>query len=160
MKRFTSCLAVVFLLGILSGCSETYVAEGPAPGMKVDSNYVGIRMNSVAILDRELQDWYIYQSNLTGPVEWGKSGKIAVEQTGVTRTATNTLQVYTVLRNRTDYPLQIEVRVQFFDANKVPIEGPSSWKRLMMDPQSIVPYKEFSARTDCYYYYIEVREGY
>ncbi|MEN8190702.1 MAG: hypothetical protein ABFS19_12725 [Thermodesulfobacteriota bacterium] len=135
------------------------MTEGPAPGMKAERFYAGIRMNSVAILDRSLQKWYVVQQNGRNVAEHGKVGKIAVEKTGVSRTATNTLQVYTVLRNRTNYPLQVQARVQFFDQSEVPIEGPSSWQRLMLDPQSVVAYKEFSTRTDCHFYYIEIREG-
>ena len=159
MKSIVLFIGIFLFSACLTGCSTTYVAEGAAPGMKVDRKYGGIRMNSVGILDRSLQNWYVYEKNGWNIEAPDKVGKIAVEKLGVSRTATNTLQVYTVLRNRTDYPLQVQARVQFFDMNEMVVEGPSSWQRLMLDPQSIVSYKEFSTRTDCDYYYIEIREG-
>ncbi len=156
------CLCAGIFIGLMltiTGCSTVKVFEGPAPAMKVDGRYSGIRFNSVAILDDSLQQWYVWESTLNGPVEHGKSGKIAVEKVGIRRSPTNTLEVYTVLRNRTDYPLQVQGRTQFFDNEKAPVEGPTAWQRIFLPPNAVSSYKEFSTRTDAGYYYIEIREG-
>lgn len=143
----------------LAGCNSVRVYEGPAPAMRVEEGYAGLRLNSVAILDDSLQEWYVVEDSQTGPVEHGKVGKIAVENVGARRTATNNVEVFAVLRNRTDYPLQVQGRVQFFDGMKAPVEGPSAWQRIYLPPNSIFSYKEFSTRMDASYYYIEIREG-
>lgn len=145
------------------GCTVLKVTEGPAPGVRVESPeapYAGIRMNSVAILDKSLQKWYVYENSITGTKEYGKVGKIAVESTGSRRTPTGTLEVWAVLRNRTDHDLQVEGRVQFFDSNRSPVEGPTAWQRIMLPPNSVTTYKEFSTKVrNISYYYIEIREG-
>jgi hypothetical protein len=147
------------------GCTNVNVHEGAAPGVRVPE--VGIRYNSVGIIDKSLQDW-------TGPVfdppessmfngdrkEHDKKSKIAVESTDSKRTATGTLEAWAVLRNRTDYPLQIEGRTTFFDASKSPAENPTAWQRVMLPPQAVGTYRDYSTKTDeVNYYYIEIREG-
>ena len=163
MKLF---LLILMASGIVlfSGCKAvTVVTEGPAPGVMVDSPKApnaGVRMNSVAILDRSLQQWYVYEKSGEEPIEHGKVGKIAVEATGARRTPTGTVEAWAILRNRTDYPLQIEGRVQFFMKDKSPLEGPSAWQRTLLQPNAVANYREFSTNVeDIAYYYIEIREG-
>jgi hypothetical protein len=115
-------------------------------------------MNSVAILDQSLQISYVYENGLTGAKEYGHNGKIAVEATGARRTPTGTLETWAVLRNRTNWPLQVECNVQFFDKNGMPVEGPTAWQRIMLSPNAVNSYKEFST-ADAASYYIQVREG-
>ena len=139
---------------VLTGCSQI-IQEGAAPGVKVDSAsapYAKMRMNTVNIIDKKLQDWEGRDAQ--------KWSKITVESTNSRRTQTGTLEAWGVLRNRTDYPLQIEGRVTFMDSYQVPIEEPSMWKRIIISPKSFGTYKEFSTRTsEVSFYYIEIREG-
>jgi hypothetical protein len=171
LKIGNVCL-ILFLSLIVSflGCSTVDVREGPAPGVRIDDSRApnaGIRYNTAVIIDKSLQQWdgkvfdpswsSIFSSS---PKERDRHSKIAIESTNSKRTPTNTLEVWAVLRNRTDYPLQIEARTQFFDSNKVPIEGPTAWQRVHLPPQSLDTYREFSTKTgEISYYYIEIREG-
>ncbi len=131
------------------------VREGAAPGVRVDNiraPHARVRMNTVNIIDKSLQNWQ------------GKDGKrmskIAVESTNARRSPTGTVEVWAVLRNRTDYPLQIEGRVQFFDRDQAPVEGPTAWQRVYLPANSVATYKEFSTKVmEIGYYYIEIREG-
>lgn len=161
-------LLVVLVLSV-AGC-VTDVREGPAPGVRVQdprAPQAGIRYNSVAIIDKSLQKWdgKVFDPPWTehissGPKEENKRSKIAVESTNSRRTPTGTLEVWTVLRNRTDHPLQIEGRTQFFDQTKAPVEGPTAWKRVFLPPQSVATYKELSTKVgEVHYYYVEIREG-
>lgn len=155
---------IIFAAACLLNVSCTDVTEGPAPGVRVQdprAPYTTIRYNNVAIIDRSLQNWPAQKGEIFGwPVEHkGKKGKIAVESQGARRTATGTLEVWAALRNRTDYPLQIEGRVQFFDRDKVPVEGPTAWQRVQLPPNSVATYKENSTKVDVAYYYTEIREG-
>jgi len=109
-------------------------------------------MNTVNILDKSLQHW-------AGEPE-EKGGKIAVESTNARRNPTGTLEVWAVIRNRTDGQLQIEGRTQFFDRQQAPVEGPTAWQRVILPPNGVATYKEFSTMVDePAYYYIEIREG-
>ncbi len=160
MKTFIIAAAMAATIMVFTGCTTTRVSEGPAPAVKVDSPdapYATVRMNAVAILDKSLQKWNVYREGKSGGE--ANSGKIALESSGARRTATGNVEVWATLRNRTDYPLQVEGRVQFFDAAEAPVEGPSAWQRVMLPPQSVASYKEFSVNPDVSYYYIEVREG-
>jgi hypothetical protein len=156
-------------LAMVAGCT-TDVREGAAPGVQVrDSRapQAGIRYNTVVIVDKSLQNWdgKVFdppwaEAISAGPKEENKRSKIAVESTNSRRTATGTLEVWAILRNRTDFPLQIEGRTQFFDEAKAPAEGPTAWKRLFLPPQSVATYREYSTKVEGIgFYYVEIREG-
>ena len=158
---------------VLAACSTVVdVREGPAPGVRVrhpEAFQARIRMNTVAIVDKSLQTWEqrdmrvepdwlsIFCNGAPQNTQWSK---IAVEATNARRTPTGTVEVWATLRNRTDYPLAIEGRTQFFNRDESPLEGPSGWQRVDLPPQSVGTYKELSTNvTDVGYYYIEIREG-
>ena len=151
LLTFVAALAVT----LLPGGETVDVREGPGPGVRVRSGlapYANVRMNTVAVIDKSLQDWQGSPGR--------KRGKIAVEDTNSKRTETGTVQAWALLRNRTDFPLQIEGRVQFFDEEQAPLEGPSAWQRLHLPANSTATYRENSTNTDhVKFYYIEIREG-
>jgi len=158
IRKMATLLGWLIIAGlIVTGCSKTNVdvREGAAPGVRVDDDrapYARVRMNTVNILDKSLQNWQGSSKE--------KRGKIAVEANNARRTATGTLEVWATLRNRTDFPLQIEGRTQFFDRDQAPIEGPTAWQRVHLPPNSVATYKESSTNiNDVAYYYIEIREG-
>lgn len=134
---------------VLCACAGAQVNEGAAPGIRVNDDRAPdarLNLDTVVILDKSLQD--------------RNSGKLAIESSGARRSPSGTLEVFAVIRNRTDHPQQIEARVQFFDDLKVPVEGPTQWHRVYLDPQAISAYREFSTRVhDVYHYYIEIREA-
>lgn len=85
--------------------------------------------------------------------------KIFVRATNARRTATGTVEVYSQIVNCTDYPLQAEVRTQFYDAAQMPSEPVSAWKRFALPPRTSNTYQESSIGTKAAaYYMIELRE--
>ena len=171
MDKIIKCMLPVFgAILCLLGCTAVDVREGAAPGVHVRdarAPQAGIRMNTVNIIDESLQKWdgKVFdppESSIfnMGPKERSKYAKLAVESTNARRSPTGTVEVWTVLRNRTDYPLQIEGRTQFFDSDQAPVEGPTAWHRIYLPPNSIGTYREFSTKVmEIGYYYIEIREG-
>lgn len=145
MKTIFSLFGAVLMLLTMNACGDHYmVHEGSSAPVRIrDDNLPGtqIRWNNVSLLDKSIEN------------------KILVEGTNSRRTATNTLEVWALFRNRTDYPLQIEARASFFDASQAPIEGPTAWQRVMLPPNANGHYKEFSTRVNIGFYTIEVREG-
>jgi len=133
------------ILLALTGCGDRYaVNEGSYAPVRIrDKNIPGtqIRWNNVSLLDKSIEN------------------KILVEATNSIRTATNTLEIWALFRNRTDYPLQIEARASFFDPSQAPIEGPTAWQRIILSPNASANYKEFSTRVNIGFYTIEIREG-
>jgi hypothetical protein len=165
MTSYRKLLVGVCGLVCIAGCSTVDVREGAAPGVRVPE--VGIRYNSVGIIDKSLQDWDgpVFDPTWSsmfagGRKERDKKSKIAVESTDSKRSGTGTLEVWAVLRNRTDHALQIEGRTTFFDAGKAPAEKPTAWQRVMLPPQAVATYRDFSTKVEeVNYYYIEIREG-
>lgn len=147
----TAALAVAALL---AGC-ETTNYEGAMQGQQInsaDAPNARINLNTVAILDRELQD--------VPGMTTRRAGKIAVERHGGVRLQTGGMEVYTTFRNRTDYPQQLECRVSFFGAQQEPVEDPSAWQRIQLPPLGTATYRSSSKGfNNIEYYYIEVREG-
>lgn len=134
---------------LLTGCSGIDKNEGARHGVRIDDErapHARLNLDRVVILDKALQD--------------RRSGKIAIESAGARRSPTGTLEVHAVIRNRTDHALQIEARTQFFDEMGVPIEQPTQWQRVYLDPQSVNAYRELSGSVHgVAHYYVEVREG-
>lgn len=148
-------LIIGLIFVVLTGCTNTVIREGAAPAVRVQNDggpSAGIRFNTVNIIDDSLANWQGKEEE-----RWSK---IAVESTNSRRTATGTLEAWGVLRNRTDYPLQIEGRTTYFDQYQVPVEKATSWKRVILPANGVAAYKEFSTHTnDVAFYYIEIREG-
>jgi len=105
-----------------------------------------IKMNSVAFIDPSLQ-------SLAGQA-------ISVETTTSRLTPTGTVEAIAVLKNQTNYPLQVEGRVQFFDAQEIPIDGPTAWQRLHLNPNGVETFRGYSSKVEgIQHFYIELREG-
>lgn len=117
-----------------------YIAEGTSPAVHVDSVQTRERLNQVGFATNGLQR------------------RVAVEQTGASRTPTNTLEVWARFRNRTDYVQRIEARTLFLREDKSPLEDQVAWKEVHLQPNTFQTYRTMSTRTDAAYYYIEVRE--
>ena len=169
-RTCTNMLAALCATLLVAGCSVHMAHEGPAPGVRVRdarSPQAGIRLNTVNIIDESLQKWDVKKYNpgwlplvAGGREERHRYSKIAVESTTAKRTPTGTLEAIAVLRNRTDHPLQIEGRTQFFDETQIPVEGPTAWQRVYLEPNAVAAYREMSTKTgEIAYYYIEIREG-
>ena len=160
----TKCTGLIILLAgcfVAAGCNQQ-ITEGPGPAVRVDdprAPHAALVYNSVVFLDKSLS-----RSLKQGEIFGWKLGpaqvtKIAVETQGGRRTQTGTLQVFATFRNRSDFDVHLEGRVQFFDKDKIPVEGPSAWQPIILPPNGVAAYKQFSTRIDASYYYIEIREG-
>jgi len=165
MVKIICVLSTVFILALIGdnlealGAIKVRANKDSTPTMKVAVSFSGLHLNSVAIADDNIKDLYIVENSSNGPVEHGKIGKIAVGNVGIKRTSTNNLEVFAVLKNRTDDRLQMQGRIHFFDDMGMPVEEPSAWQRMYFSPNSMLAYKEFSTHMDAVYYYIEIREA-
>jgi hypothetical protein len=159
---FSLLLIVSFLFSACSKVVAPTVMEGPSYGNAVsekDIRYSGIRMNSVAIIDKNLQRT-IVSRDMSGVVKKKTFTKLAVEASGSKYNETGTLKTWATFRNRTDHRIQLLCRVSFFDEYKMRTEGPSKWERIIIEPNSIESFKANSLKfSEIKYYYIEVKEG-
>jgi uncharacterized protein YcfL len=146
----------IFISILFIGCGQ--IPEGATYGQKVmkEDGTSLFKLNSVAILDKNLQRWE-YVNNIVTP---DKMSKIAIENYGIKTLETGNVQVFSTIRNRTDYPLQLSIRSQFYDDNKVSTENPTSWKRVFVPKNSLVTYKEQSISIgNVSNFLIEIKEG-
>jgi len=164
-KNVVNFLLLVIGLTLLTACERTVMREGATPGLRIRDSHLpqaSIRLNSVNIIDPGLQA----RANSVFGMEIQSFsdkadyiGKVAVENHGGRRSATGTLDIFVVLRNRTEYPLQVECRALFFDQQEVPVEGPTAWQRVYLDQNGIASCNMFSTLINTSYYYVEIREG-
>jgi len=85
---------------------------------------------------------------------------VIVEAMMARRTETNTLQVMTRVVNCTKDDLQIEARSNFMDADQMPTENASVWKRIFIPALSTGVYTESSiGRDKVATYFVELRSA-
>lgn len=85
---------------------------------------------------------------------------VIVEAMMARRTETNTLQVMTRLVNCTKDDIQVEARSSFMDADQMPTEPTSIWKRIFIPALSTGVYSESSiGRDKVATYFVEVRSA-
>lgn len=134
-------LALVLLATVAAfGCTTT-VNEGAYPAQRVEHPQVRTRLNNVELLDASI------------------ANKVEVQRSAASRTATDTVEVVAMFRNRTSYPLNVECRTTFYGKNEIPVDGPSAWQRVFLEPNGLASYRESSTKLDVAYYHVEVREG-
>lgn len=146
--NFTKTLIALGCVTLLGAC-QTVSQEGAQMGVRVEdanSPTARIMYDQVVIIDKVLQN--------------AKTGKIAIEGQGASRTPTGTLKVTVAVRNRTDYNQTLELRTSYFDSGFGPTEKPSGWTRLHLDPNGVGHYQETSmGAANVAHYYVEVREA-
>lgn len=98
--------------------------------------------------------------NTVNITDVGITNKVLVQAVRARRTDTGTVEVWSRVMNCTDFPLQVEGRVQFMDKAQAPIEPTSAWQRVYLPPRTVGVYSEKSISTnDAATYLIELREG-
>lgn len=150
MNHALSFLLLGAALAASAGCLKT---ADPRP-QTVGLQSTQLNLNSVNVIDRNILQ---VRKTLTG--QQYDYGKILVESSGASRTATGTLAVFTTLENLTDHPQALQVRTRFYDEGRAPIEDFSAWQRLDLPPRSIGTYRESSLSNRAAFFYVEVKEG-
>ena len=160
-------IILCLLLAVIAGCNNTtYIDnEGAAPGVSVPGKV--ICYNTVAIIDPVLQNWRgktVMDDGvleLDDGAERAKFSLLAIDGNNADLTDAGTVRAWAQIRNRTDQPIQIEVRTTFFNAQKGPLEPASPWKRIFLNRNSVEMYTETSLNMvdSVGFYYIEIRKG-
>jgi hypothetical protein len=162
IMKNSSAVCTALLCCLALSCTSK-LPEGPGPAIRIDdprAPHATILYDSVVFVDKSLSRPLGQKEIFGWTLGPGQVTKIAVEAQGARRTEGNTIvAVFATFRNRTDYPLQLEGRVQFFDGDKFPIEGPTAWQRIFLPANGVASYKETPTRIDAVHYYTEIREG-
>lgn len=120
--------------------NDKVVVVGPALMPQTPGAFEPLPLNTVRYVDRSIEK------------------KVEVQSVGVSRTATDTVQVSARFVNCTGDNLQLEARTHFLDHSQAATEMPSNWSRLFLNAHSFATYNESSidiARVA--YFSIEIR---
>ncbi len=83
--------------------------------------------------------------------------EVVVQHLSAHRTPTNTVQVSARLVNCTDYPVVVDSRLHFMDANHMPLEDVSVWQRVVLRPRALGQIQESSMSHGVEHYVVELR---
>lgn len=145
---------IVGLTLALVACESTQNGySGAHPVQRTSNN----ELNSIVFIDHGLNRTDITKSPFGEKVR--DTVKVTLDRSGVTNTATGQLEVWTVIRNRTDYDLQVEGKALFFDTNQAPLMDESMWRRVYVPANGTAIYKETSLNDRAEYFLVELREG-
>ncbi|CUA86714.1 hypothetical protein [Pseudidiomarina woesei] len=114
-------------------------------------------LNTIVFIDHNLNRTDITKTIFGEKVS--NTVKVTLDRSGMSNTATGQLEVWTMIRNRTDYDLQIEGKALFFDANQAPLMDESMWRRVYVPANGTAIYKETSLNSQAEYFLVELREG-
>lgn len=129
---------------------------------KIEQRRAGLDFNKVIFIDHDLNRVELRQHKdlINGTYQTTKQViKVSLQKAGARRTATRSLEVYSVLKNHTDYDLQVEARTLFFDADQIPLNDQTAWKRVYLPINAFGTYKEFSVSPLASYFITEIREA-
>lgn len=152
MRKLSFYIVSLFLV-LLAGCGSTSKYTGQHPVQRLSNT----EMNTIVFVDHSLNKT-ILRKSLTGETAH-TTLKIDIESSGIRNTPTGNVEVWAVLRNRTDYDLQVEGMSSFYDQDQVPLDDRSNWKRVYLPANSTALYKEASVSADAKYFVVELREG-
>lgn len=73
--------------------------------------------------------------------------KVMPQEVLARRTPNGAVELVARLINCTDYPLEVQGRASFMDANQIPTENASAWQLVHIPPRSFATYREISIGT-------------
>lgn len=146
---------ILLLLGL--SMSATYAEKTKIIDDKNEQRRQGISesMNRVIFVDHDLNRTILNEKKGTKK----KKIKVSLQKAGARRSPTNSLEVFSVFKNHTDYDLQVQARATFFDGDEIPLNDTTAWKRMYIPANSFGTYRDFSVSPMASYFIVEVREG-
>ncbi|QYJ78937.1 DUF1425 domain-containing protein [Shewanella acanthi] len=146
--------ALISVSLFLAACNSTQNGySGNHPVQRTNDS----ELNTIVFIDHDLNrtdlNKTLFGTNVKTTV------KVTIDRSGMSRTDTGNLEVWTVLRNRTDYDLQVEGKAIFFDASTKPLHDESNWRRVYIPANGTATYSETSLNSQAANFVVELREG-
>lgn len=157
MKQFIT--ASLLLLSMVSN-AETVIYDD-----RIEQRRESLTLNKVIFVDHDLNRIELVKNGRIAAflsnkdTSYKQTIKVSVQKVGAKRSPTHSLEVWSVLKNHTDFDLQVEGRAIFFDADEVPLNDRTAWKRLYIPANSFGTYRDFSVSPLADYFVVELREG-
>lgn len=144
MKLRLALIAVCALT--IAGC-ETTAPEG---GYRIDNqNAVNPTLDTVRVIDGGLARYTNRKYQVRSVLD--------VEHVTVTQTDTGLPRISVELRNKSSYPIPLDVRTSWYDAAGRPIDVATSWTHVFVQPMSMALYEQTSIKPGSAHYYVEVQ---
>lgn len=144
-------ILILFMLPYLGHAEQVKIVDD-----KIEQRRESLTLNKVVFVDHQLNRVEVNEG-------WFGSNnhtiKVSLQKAGSRKTSTDFLEVWSVLKNHTDYDLQVEGRTLFFDKDEVPVDDQTAWKRMYISANSFGTYREVSISPLAAYFVIELREG-
>lgn len=154
MKALLKFSALAALAWTLSACQTTtngYSAHHPTQRTQTNE------LNTIVFIDHNLNRTEIINTALGKKAK--TTVKITIDRSGFRSTDTGTAEIWAVLRNRTDYNLQVEGKAMFFDADEIPLDDESVWRRVHVPANGTAVFRETSLNDQAEFFLLELREG-
>jgi hypothetical protein len=149
--KFVALLAGGLFLGACNTTQNGYSGNHP---VQRTSN---TELNSIVFIDHALNRTDLTKTPLGTNAK--TTVKVTIDRSGIRNTETGTIEVWSILRNRTDYDLQLEGKAMFFDAASAPIGDESMWRRVYVPANGTAVYRETSLSSQAANFILEFREG-
>ena len=150
MKIVTTICMATLCAALVQGCQTK--DEGPLRGLATDNPEQ--RMDSIRVLDAALME---RKKNLFR--KYVNKARIVIEKEGLGITDTGLAEVWVVVRNLTDQPLNLEGRTTWFDVDEAPIESRAGWRRFFVPPHSTETYRDTAVYSSAMHYQVDIRVG-
>lgn len=151
MKKLLIFLMSVFSITSVNADTEIY-------DDKIEQRRESLTLNKVIFVDHDLNRIELKTRN-NKTISKHQTIKISLQKVGGRRSPTDTLEIWSVMKNHTDHDLQVEGRTMFFDRDEVPLDDQTAWKRMYIPANSFATYREYSISPEAAFYIVEIREG-
>lgn len=142
-----------FRIALIAGCAlalagcETTAPEG---GYRIDTqNAVNPTLDTVRVIDGDLARYKNRKYQVRSVLD--------VEHVTVTPTETGLPRISVELRNKSSYPIPLDVRTSWYDASGRPIDMATSWTHVFVQPMGMALYEQISIKPGSAHYYVEVQ---
>jgi uncharacterized protein YcfL len=148
MKTYLKAYALITCSALaLTGCETAPPPEG---GYRIDNqNAVNPTLDTVRVIDGDLARYKDRKYQVRSVLD--------VEHVTLSRTETGFPRISVELRNKSAYPIPLEVRTSWYDGSGRPIDMASSWGHVFAQPMAMALYEQISIKPDAVHYYIEIR---
>ncbi len=146
------CLALLALT-VIACQTTTNGYSGHNPVQRTQTN----ELNTIVFIDHNLNRTVLVSTPMGKKAK--STVKVTIDRSGFRTTETGTTEVWSVLRNRTDYDLQVEGKTLFFDKGQAPLDDESVWRRVYIPANGTAVYREMSLNDRAEYFLVELREG-
>ncbi|QKK02333.1 MAG: hypothetical protein HND55_06520 [Pseudomonadota bacterium] len=154
-------LAAIAIVGLIAACASPGIPHSTHPECNFRGAPDGVtpRGDGSYLFPPDGRSMVPLPLSTVSLTDYTLRNRMLVQQVQGRRDTSGNLSVFVRYVNCTDYPMIVESRTQFLDAQQAPSEPVTGWKRTVMPPKSLGNYQEVSVRQPPpHNFIVEVRE--